>query len=248
MMSGQTVDERDLVAQWVLETPEALRVKDTLPSTEAIIELCETDESLRRRLVETGVSKFDVARELLRTEWLRATLEEASRDVAEPLRDEVQRYYARHAGQWIVPERRKLSHILITVQDQYVENTQPAALRRIHDVRLAIEHGAKFDAMARKVSECPTALEGGELGLVPRGQLFPELDTVAFCLESGQVSEPVRTEMGYHLVWCQEIVPERYQSFEEVEPELSQSIAKRRKIAVQKQWVARISEARRHAS
>lgn len=247
-MIDNSVEDRELVAKWVLESPEAMRVKDTLPSTEAVLELCDTDDGLRQKLAETGVSKFDVARELIRNEWLRATLDEVSRNVEAPKRAELQQFYARHTERWLVPERRKLSHILITVQSQYAENTESAALLRINDVRTAIGAGAPFEAMARRVSECPTALTGGELGFISRGQLFPELDAAAFELRVMELSRPVRTEMGYHLVWCQEIVAERYQSFDEVEAALSESLAKRRRTAVQKQWVARVSEARRHAS
>lgn len=246
-MNPELAGGRDLVTQWVLETPEAERVRSLLPSTQDILELCETDASLQQRLVETGLSKMQVAKELFHREWLRATLDEATKGIEAPAPGELLAYYQRHADQWVVPEKRELHHILVTVQDGYPENTETAAKARIEGVIEALEAGAQFAEMARQVSECPTALDGGALGIIPRGKLFPELDEVAFALEVNQVSHAVRTEMGWHVLVCRNVEPSRYQSFEEVAPQLATLLLKHRRVAAQKRWVSRVTEMRRHA-
>ena len=61
----------------------------------------------------------------------------------------------------------------------------------------------KFAELALKHSECPTALQGGVLGIVPRGKLYPELDAVLFSIKAGEVSEIVESEIGFHLRFVQ---------------------------------------------
>jgi len=62
----------------------------------------------------------------------------------------------------------------------------------------------KFADLALKHSECPTALQGGVLGIVPRGKLYPELDAVLFSLKVGAVSDIVESEIGFHLLLCKQ--------------------------------------------
>ena len=70
------------------------------------------------------------------------------------------------------------------------------------------ELAAKFAELAKKESACPSKDKGGDLGLFTRGQMVPEFDKVAFSLEPGKVSDPVKTQFGWHLVLVTKKVPE----------------------------------------
>jgi peptidyl-prolyl cis-trans isomerase C len=247
-VSSADPTSRQLLTEWLLETPEAERVRPSLPTRETLLKLFMDDPELQRRLAGTGVSEADAARELYRNEWLRATLDEAAKAARPPERDEVERFYRQYPERWRLPERRNLAHILVTVQDAYPENREPQAGLRIQQAALDIRRGAAFADVARRVSECPSGLEGGGLGTLPRGRLFPELDEVAFALMVGELSEPVRSTLGWHLIQCREVLPEAYQSFEEVAEQLAEALLKRRRVATQKQWVAKVTESRRYAS
>lgn len=66
--------------------------------------------------------------------------------------------------------------------------------------KLALDEGADFGDLARKFSKCPSSKDGGNLGSFGRGRMVPSFDEAAFGLEVGQVSEPVKTQFGYHLI------------------------------------------------
>lgn len=67
-----------------------------------------------------------------------------------------------------------------------------------------IEGGADFADLAKQHSKCPSGKEGGSLGSFRKGQMVPEFDTVVFGdLPVGKVSEPVKTQFGYHLIEVQ---------------------------------------------
>ncbi len=63
-----------------------------------------------------------------------------------------------------------------------------------------IKEGLSFEEAAGKYSICPSKEKGGDLGEFGRGQMVPEFEEVAFIIEEGKISEPVKTEFGYHLI------------------------------------------------
>ncbi|MFI5400452.1 MAG: peptidylprolyl isomerase, partial [SAR324 cluster bacterium] len=87
-----------------------------------------------------------------------------------------------------------VGHILI-------RGHEPAALEKIGGIRRQLMEGADFELTASTYSEDPSAAANhGRLGFVSRGQFVKEFDDVAFSLAPGQVSEPVQTQFGYHLI------------------------------------------------
>jgi len=79
------------------------------------------------------------------------------------------------------------------------------ALAKIQELRLqlalpGIDVPAKFAELAKENSDCPSSAKGGDLGEFTHGQMVPEFDKVAFELPVGTVSEPVKTQFGYHLI------------------------------------------------
>lgn len=63
-----------------------------------------------------------------------------------------------------------------------------------------INAGKDFARLAKKYSECPSCEKGGDLGFFSRGKMIPEFENAAFNMEIGQVSTPVKTQFGYHLI------------------------------------------------
>jgi peptidyl-prolyl cis-trans isomerase C len=82
------------------------------------------------------------------------------------------------------------SHILVKTEEE------------ANDLKRQIEQeGASFEDLAKQHSQCPSGKQGGALGTFGRGDMVPEFDSVVFGdLPVGQVSEPVQTQFGYHLV------------------------------------------------
>ncbi len=102
-----------------------------------------------------------------------------------------------------LPSLVNLHHLLITIKPS--KESKDASLKQIKDIRIQILGGESFENLAQTFSEDPgSKSKGGSLGLVSRGSLVKEFETVAFTLEPGIVSEPVETVFGYHLINVQE--------------------------------------------
>ena len=68
------------------------------------------------------------------------------------------------------------------------------------DIKKKLDQGGDFTELAKKFSRCPSSKAGGDLGNFGRGRMVPSFEEAAFGLQVGDVSEPVRTQFGYHLI------------------------------------------------
>lgn len=74
------------------------------------------------------------------------------------------------------------------------------SLEKANWIIAELKKGGDFTALARKYSSCPSGKQGGDLGFFSKGQMVKEFEDVAFSLESGKVSGPVKTQFGYHII------------------------------------------------
>lgn len=102
---------------------------------------------------------------------------------------DVKKYYDEHAAEMVGGESVNASHILVAD-----EETALAILARIRAGEITFEDAAKEN------SSCPSGREGGMLGDFGRGQMVPEFEEACFSMEIGAISEPVKTQFGYHLI------------------------------------------------
>lgn len=87
-----------------------------------------------------------------------------------------------------------------------------------------VKEGMDFAEAANEYSICPSKARGGELGFFTKGQMVPEFEEAAFSLEVGEISEPVQTKFGYHIIEVLEKKPAAIKSFEEVKDDIVNAI------------------------
>ena len=148
-------------------------------------------------------------------------------------------YYHLHPEQFNRPELREASHIFISINPDYPENIREVAYSRMQEISTKLQKKPyKFAELALKHSECPTALQGGVLGIVPRGKLYPELDAVLFRIKAGEVSGIVESEIGFHLVLCKQIQKAETLSLQKAAPKIRQIMNERSRRTCQRAWLA----------
>ena len=96
-----------------------------------------------------------------------------------------------------MPDGIRASHILRSTESRSKES----ALEEIMDIRAELDSGADFAELARKHSECPSGVRGGDLGSIERGNMVPEFEKIAFGLAVDSISDAVKTDFGYHLIY-----------------------------------------------
>lgn len=150
----------------------------------------------------------DLAYIMVRLEDLAAEIEVSEDDLRAYYESELSREPERFLGL----ERRKAAHILLTGDD---------AEDQIKALRARIEAGEDFAAVAAEASDDPgSASRGGDLGWVERGMMVPAFEEALFAMEPGTVSEPVRSEFGWHLIRLEEVEQSGGATFDEVRDDL----------------------------
>src|SRR5690606_32120841 len=130
--------------------------------------------------------------------------------------------YEQDVAQAQTQEERKASHILIEFND---EQSEEQALAKAQEVEKELRAGGDFAALAEKYSQdIGSASAGGDLGYATEGVFVPEFEKVLFSLKPGEVSEPVKTEYGYHLIKLQDVRAREMPSFEEMKDQLAATL------------------------
>jgi peptidyl-prolyl cis-trans isomerase D len=114
--------------------------------------------------------------------------------------DEVQRYYEENQTEFYSPEKVEARHILIKVAPDADEAAVAAARKRIETIYARAVGGEDFAELATALSEGPSKNQGGYLGFFERGRMVKPFEEAAFALQEGDISEPVRTDFGWHII------------------------------------------------
>jgi peptidyl-prolyl cis-trans isomerase D len=142
-------------------------------------------------------------------------------DDVETDEDELLSFYEDSKAQYAQEESRRVAHILIESND---EISSEEALVRITEVSDRIIGGESFEEVAKEVSEDPgSAVEGGDLGFNAPGTFVEEFEEAANALSLNQMSQPVETEFGWHLIKLLDVEPAKTPSFEEVRDRVESS-------------------------
>ena len=160
---------------------------------------------------------------------------------------EVRAYYDSHKGDYTEPEVRETRHILIspfTTAAGGAGTITPTqsdwddAKAEAEKVRSEIQNGADFGTEARKYSDDKATNDsGGELGNIIRGQMVPEFEEPVFSLKKGELSRPVRTEYGYHLIEVTDIAPETQVPYDQVKEKIRSSLLATRQAGTWDAWL-----------
>ncbi len=187
----------------------------TVPAARFLAEITVSDDEIK---------KFYESNAALFTTQETATLEYVTlkRDdfiaAAQPTEDDLKALYEDKIKSLASNEQRQAQHILLTVD---AKNKDADVLKKIQDIEKRARAGEDFGKLASEFSQDPGSVaNGGDLGMAGRGQFVPEFDKTLFSLKQGEVSVPVKTQYGYHLIKLNKIQKEQPAAFVDLRPEL----------------------------
>jgi len=240
-------EEQHRLEAKVLASPEA---RDAMvPASTLEIALQEirgrysSEEEFTSDLARNGLDESGFAVALERELKVEAVLEKVSSKSAKISDMDVELYYRFHSDQFRRPETRLVRHILITINESIAENTRAEATKRIAAIAARLmKEPQRFEEQALKHSECPTALDGGKLGDLPRGKLFPELDKALFEMKEGEVSGVLESELGFHILRCDVVTAANVLSLEQAKPHIRKLMEQKRRRVCQQAWIKQLKE------
>lgn len=182
---------------------------------------------------ETGLDKTEefkdqlnkFAKELLAQMVMKKTL--SSVTVTD---DEAKAFYEEHKENFVELETVTAKHILVASEEEAKKVEEEIASGSI-----------TFEDAANKYSSCPSKEQGGNLGSFSKGMMVPEFEEAAFNSEIGTVSEPVKTQFGYHLIKVEDKTEAKTKAFEDVKEQVVNMLIQERQ---QKKYLELIKELR----
>ncbi|MCF7966693.1 MAG: SurA N-terminal domain-containing protein [Methylobacter tundripaludum] len=160
--------------------------------------------------------------EQISIEYIELSLEDIAKTIA-VTDDKLKAYYEEQKDQYTTAERRKISHILFAINDKTDEKT---ALEKALNAKKELAN-KDFAAVAAEVSDDKlTAKTGGDLGLFNVGVMEKSFEDAASALKLGEVSNPVKSAFGYHLIKVTELAPGEVKPFDSVKNEVTKAYQK----------------------
>jgi foldase protein PrsA len=162
--------------------------------------------------------------------------------------DEAQAYYEAHKAEYVEQESRDVRHILISpfrtlpgggLSTTATQGEWDAAKTEAEKVRSEIQNGADFVSEAEKYSDDDATKDsGGDLGAVIRGQMVPAFEEAVFSLQKGDLSEPVKTQYGYHLIEVTDITPAQQLAYDQVKESIKSALLSQKQADTWNAWLA----------
>ena len=201
----------------------------------------ETMEDLEKAAEAQGASYEDF-KQNLRNQII--TQKVIGQEVGQHLamsKDEVKKFYDQHRAEMEQPEQARLSEILIAPKlpakpapsadakpeppsEADTEAALAAAQAKAQDLLDQIHKGAKFEDLAKRYSDGPSAKDGGDLQSFKRGELSKELEDKVFALKAGEVTDVIRTKQGYVILQATEHQMAGIPTLKEVEPRIQDAL------------------------
>jgi peptidyl-prolyl cis-trans isomerase D len=137
---------------------------------------------------------------------------------------EVTKYYQAHEEAYRVPERVRGRHILIKLPPNASKKEVEKARKEALKIEKLAKSGKDFAKLAEKYSQGPSAKNGGDLGYFARGTMVKPFEDAVFSMKKGEISGPIRTRFGFHIIKVLDIQPAHTKPLAEVKAEIVKTL------------------------
>ncbi len=208
---------------------------------DSFLEQVKPDEGEIAAFYEANRAQF-MTPEKVSVNYLELDLKQLAKsyDVSE---EQIKQHYESNYSNYVKkPQQRQARHILLTIN---AEQTEEKARQQAEQLRQQIIDGADFAELAKQFSQDPgSAKQGGDLGFFGKGVMDPAFEEVAFSLAEGEVSRPVKTRFGYHLIKVEKIRPAKVTPLPEVSNQIRQELQMRQ---AEQEFYQRVDDLNRYS-
>lgn len=170
------------------------------------------DEAAMKRQLESSGTSFEELRKRIGEQVVLERLVSKAKDLKVSDSD-IKQFFEANKERLGSPEAARVRHIIVAEE------------KEAKSAQASLKGGADFSALAKQLSlDKATADKGGDLGIISKGMIQPEVEKVVFALQPGQVSEPVKTPNGYHLFKVEELKAAKPAVFDEVKGDLKEAL------------------------
>ena len=220
--------EEELIAQEAAQAKVKVDTKLLAEEFDKYKAMFKTDARFQSYLKNARLTTDKVKQNLSKNLMLRALLEHLSGEKVTDV--EVKKYYDDNQAKYKVREQVRARHVLFKTPKNASQADIDSAKAKADKVAAEAKKNNNddaFAALAKKHSEGPTASRGGDLSFFTRNRMVKEFDEKAFSMKVGEVSDPVKTRFGWHVIRVVERKDSRLRPFDEVKDSIKRSLTNR---------------------
>jgi len=174
---------------------------------------------------QANAGRFMTA-EQVKIDFLEVSLERV-KSLVEVSEEQLLNRYEQSIESYTSTEVRTASHILLTMEDDISKEESKQVENRLADIRARIVAGEDFATLAQEYSQDPgSSADGGNLGEIEKGMMVQPFETALFQLQVGEMSKPVKSAFGWHLIRLEQIAGGETRSFNQAKAEIEEKIRK----------------------
>ena len=151
------------------------------------------------------------------------------------LPSETSDYYEKHRGQFREGDKYRVKNILVKAKDDVSFELGKVEIDNVYN---KLKEGGNFDDLAMQYSKGPNAEKGGDMGYIEKGQMLEVLDNAIFKLKPGEFSEPVKSEIGYHIFKIEDIKYGKQVSLEDAQKDIQMALFQDKFKAQVNEWLS----------
>lgn len=175
----------------------------------------EFKQDLARMKLDEDTLRCKIKNELMIKKYLSDNFKPCETIAPEKLK----KIYQENKEAFLTEDMVRASHIL-------VKGTSEESLKKLTEIKNNIKNAEDFINIAQQCSDCPSSCHSGDLGFFTKGKMVKEFEEVAFNLGINQISRPVKTQFGYHLIMVTDKKRSKLAKFEEVKDALTERLKK----------------------
>ncbi len=208
-----------------------------------------TEKTYQQQLKAAGKTDADV-REDVKNNLLQEGVAAKLTEDIKITDDDIQKYYTEHKKEFQTAASRDIRHILVSVCGAKATNvpakgclSEAKAKSRANELHTRLQHGASFTTLAKKYSTDPGSKDTGGKLTISKGSTVPEFDKVAFSLPVHTLSQPVKTQYGYHLIEAlSSIRPATTTPLKQVRAQIRTQLENQKRTEALSQWVEKTKD------
>lgn len=203
-----------------------------------------SEEELQAQIKKTGRSvegvKEDIRSSLRQQRWVNDQI----KTTTEVTDADAEKFYKENPDQFKQPEQVRASHILVAVEPEAKPEVVTEREKKAQEIAGRVKKGEAFDKLAKELSEDPSAKENaGDLEFFTKEQMVPEFSNAAFAMKKDEISEPVRSQFGYHIIKVTDRKAPETVSLDQAKPQLLAYLRQRKKQEEMEKLVKGLREA-----
>jgi peptidyl-prolyl cis-trans isomerase C len=217
--------EQTLVGQAAEEAGIEADPAEVEKQVEELRSVFDNDDGFRMKLQDDGFTEESYRHHIARMISAKIYLDRIRVDARDVSDAELERFYGENERRLTLPEQVRVRHILLTWKPLGTQDDRAAIHKQMEPILERARDGENFAELAKQLSDDYATKEyGGDTGLFPRGTMVPAFEEVAFALEPGEISDPVETVFGVHILRLEERRESRLLPLDEIREQLRELV------------------------